>query len=340
MTIRFLTTLTGALVAGSVMASAAMADYKPLKKDPEVLNFGIISTESVSNLKEQWVPLLKDMESQIGMKVKAFFAPDYAGVIEAMRFGKVHLAWFGNKSGMEAVDRAGGEVFVQTSKKGGKQGYYSHIITHVDNKNINSLKDIFICDKSLNFGIGDPNSTSGYLVPSYYVFAENNIDPKKCFKTVRSANHETNLMAVANKQVQIAANNSEQLSRSQQKAPGAASKIKVIWTSPLIPSDPLVYRQDMSKELKSRIKGFFLAYGRYGNTEHATEVLSNISDGMGFFMESSNAQLHPIRQLALFKNRLKVLNSAMNAADKNKKVKEIDEELATLASVVKAKYLY
>jgi ABC-type phosphate/phosphonate transport system substrate-binding protein len=48
---------------------------------------------------------------------KAFYATDYAGVIEAMRFNKVQIAWFGNKSGMEAVDRSNGEVFVTRSGK-------------------------------------------------------------------------------------------------------------------------------------------------------------------------------------------------------------------------------
>ncbi|MEG3618687.1 phosphonate ABC transporter substrate-binding protein [Magnetovibrio sp. PR-2] len=329
-------TLMAVAATAVMMAGAAKADYKPLEKDPEVINFGIISTESTSNLKDQWIPLMKDMESALGMKVKPFFAPDYAGVIEAMRFGKVHVAWFGNKSGMEAVDRAGGEVFVQTSKADGGQGYYSHIITNVKNTGINKLEDIFKCDKSLNFGIGDPNSTSGFLVPSYYVFAQNGVDPKKCFKTVRNANHETNLMATANEQVHVAANNSEQIGRSKLKAPEAAAKIKVIWTSPLIPSDPMVYRKDMTKELKSKIKGFFLGYGRIGNTEHATKVLHGISDGQGYFMESNNTQLYPIRQLALFKNKLKIENSeALSAAEKKEKVAAIDEQLAELDVLVK-----
>ena len=59
-------------------------------------------------------PFLKDMEKILGVKVKPFFAPDYAGIIEGMRFNKVDIAWFGNKSAMEAVDRAGGEIFAQT----------------------------------------------------------------------------------------------------------------------------------------------------------------------------------------------------------------------------------
>ncbi len=328
------TLLSAAMALSVVAASSAHAEFKPLDGDPKVINFGIISTESTSNLKEQWVPFMKDMEAALGMEVKPFFAPDYAGVIEAMRFGKVHVAWFGNKSGMEAVDRAGGEVFAQTSKADGSQGYYSHIITNVKNTNINKLEDIFKCDKSLNFGIGDPNSTSGFLVPSYYVFAKNNIDPKSCFKTVRNANHETNLMATANDQVDVATNNSEQIGRSKLKAPEAAEKIKVIWTSPLIPSDPMVYRKDMSKELKSKIKGFFLAYGRFGNTAEAKKVLGNISDGQGFFMESNNTQLYPIRQLALFKNKLKIEGSSSDAAEKKKEIETIDRQLSDLDILV------
>ena len=323
-----------AFVAGTAQAEMS---YKPLEQDPKEINFGFISTESTSNLKEQWMPLIKDMEAALGMKVNPFFAPDYAGIIEAMRFGKVHVGWFGNKSGMEAVDRAGGEVFAQTSKADGTQGYYSHIITNVANKDINKLEDIFKCDKSLNFGIGDPNSTSGFLVPSYYVFAQNNIDPKKCFKTVRNANHETNLMSVAHNQVDVAANNSEQIGRSKLKAPEAAAKIKIIWTSPLIPSDPMVYRKDMSKELKSKIKAFFLGYGRLGDVAHAKDVLNHISDGQGPFMESNNTQLYPVRQLALFKNKLKIEgNSGLDAQEKATKISEIDKQLSDLAIMVAA----
>jgi phosphonate transport system substrate-binding protein len=55
------------------------------------------------------------MEKATGYDIRPFFASDYSGVIEGMRFGKVQLAWFGNKSAMEAVDRAGGEIFAQTS---------------------------------------------------------------------------------------------------------------------------------------------------------------------------------------------------------------------------------
>jgi len=326
-----------AATAVLLATTSANAQYKPLNGDPSEINFGIISTESSANLREAWMPFLADMEKALNMKVKPFFASDYAGIIEAMRFGKVHVAWYGNKSAMEAVDRAGAEVFVQEIKKDGTQGYYSHLLVHKDNTKINSLQDLLKCDGSVNFGIGDPNSTSGFLVPSYYVFAQNNVDPKKCFKTSRGANHETNLMAVANKQVHAATNNSEQVSRSKKKAPKAAANIKIVWTSPLIPADPITYRRDLSKGMKAKIKSFFLGYGRMGpNVEHERKVLAEMGSGGGGYTDSNNGQLFPIRQLSLFRDKLKLLaDKRLDPAKKAERIKAIDAKLADLKVLTK-----
>ncbi len=57
------------------------------------------------------------MQKKTGLQVRAFFASDYAGVIEGMRFNKVQIAWYGNRAAMEAVDRANGEVFAQSVDK-------------------------------------------------------------------------------------------------------------------------------------------------------------------------------------------------------------------------------
>lgn len=62
-------------------------------EEMKTLNFGIISTESSQNLRGMWDPFLKDMEKKLGMEIKPFFAPDYAGIIQGMRFDKVDIAW-------------------------------------------------------------------------------------------------------------------------------------------------------------------------------------------------------------------------------------------------------
>ena len=99
---------TGSLAAAKLFSQSAQA------QDLKELNFGIISTESQANQKPIWEPFISAMSEQIGIPVKAFYATQYAGVIEAMRFGQVHLAWYGGKSYIEANERASAEVFAQT----------------------------------------------------------------------------------------------------------------------------------------------------------------------------------------------------------------------------------
>ncbi|MBA4261157.1 MAG: phosphonate ABC transporter substrate-binding protein [Comamonadaceae bacterium] len=291
------------------------------------ISFGIISTESTQNLKASWQPLIEDMNQQTGLKVTAFFAPDYAGIIEGMRFNKVQLAWLGNKAAMEAVDRANGEVFAQMVNADGTQGYYSHLIVHKDSP-LKSLDDVLKNGKSLSFGNGDPNSTSGFLVPGFYVFAKNKIDPKTHFKIVRSANHETNALAVANKQVDIATNNSESLGKLQERQPERFNDIRVVWTSPLIPLDPMVLHKELPAATKEKIKNFFYNYAKTNAREK--EIVMNISKLSGF-KPSTNAQLVPIRELDLFGKRNKIeADTTLSAADKTTRLADIDKQLAAL----------
>ncbi|HHW1962746.1 TPA: phosphonate ABC transporter substrate-binding protein [Pseudomonas aeruginosa] len=306
-----------ALLAGS-LAGMAHADQP-------VINFGIISTESSQNLKSIWEPFLKDMSQQTGYQVKAFFAPDYAGIIQGMRFDKVDIAWYGNKAAMEAVDRAHGEIFAQTVAASGAPGYWSLLIANKDSK-IDSLEDMLANANSLTFGNGDPNSTSGYLVPGYYVFAKNNVDPVKAFKRTLNSSHEVNALAVANKQVDVATFNTEGMERLELTQPEKARQLKVIWKSPLIPGDPLVWRNNLSDEQKNKLRDFFFKYG--ANAEQK-KVLADLQ--WSKFQPSDDDQLLPIRQLELFKQRTDVANNAnLGAEEKAAKLKALDEELAKL----------
>src|SRR5260370_6985336 len=92
--------LRRALRAAGLMGLVAGASAPSFAEELKELNFGIISTETSQNLKTVWQPFLADMEKGIGMKVKAFFATDYAGVIDATRFKKVQGAWVWSKSAM------------------------------------------------------------------------------------------------------------------------------------------------------------------------------------------------------------------------------------------------
>lgn len=315
------------LLAAAAIALVGVVHAAEVKE----LNFGIIATEKAGALKQMWEPFLDDMAKAVGVKVNGFYATDYAGIIEAQRFNKVQIAWYGNKSAIDAVDRAGGEVFVQFIDLDGTPGYYSYLITHRDS-GIRSLEQVLKNGKDYSFGIGDPQSTSGTLVPTYYVFTMNNLDPKTHFKVIRSSNHEGNFLAVLNKQVDVATSNSEMIQKMKEKSPEKLEQIRILWTSPLIPRDPLVWRKDLPADLKKKIQDFMVGYGK---DEREKEILKNMYRLAGF-KASTDAQLLPIRQLELFKDRRKFESDAnISDADKKAKLAEIDGKLAELTRQMK-----
>ncbi|HWK97921.1 MAG TPA: phosphonate ABC transporter substrate-binding protein [Pseudolabrys sp.] len=320
---------TALAIAASFAATAAKA---------QELNFGIISTEASVNQKKNWEPYLDAMSKATGLKINGFYASDYAGVIEAMRFNKVQVAWYGNKSAMEAVDRSSAEVFAQTVSKDGSNGYYAHILVNADSP-FQKLDDILKCDKTLDFGIGDPNSTSGFLVPTSYIFAAKNIDPKQCFKTVRNGSHQANAMAVANKQINAGTNNSEDLQRLEKNSPEDFKKVRIIWTSPIIPLDPITWRKDLDPAVKTKLYTFLLSYGRVGTPEEikaAREVLANLV--WSPMNPSNDNQLLPIRILEANRSLMKIKSDdKLTAEQKAEQSKPLTAEIAKLqAATAKA----
>ena len=172
---------------------------------------------------------------------------------------------------------------------------------------------------------------SGNLVPGYYLWGKNNIDVNTHFKAVRVGSHGANILGVLNHQVDVATNNTEELDRLKEKQPEKFADLRVLWKSPLIPSDPFVWRKDLPADVKAKIKNFLLGYGK---TAEGKAVLKNIYN-YGGFIESSDAQLLPIRQLELFKQRTKFAAADIGEADKKAKLAEIDAKLAELALQVK-----
>ena len=295
------------------------------------LDFGIISTESQDNLKPKWEPFLKAMEGEIGRPVNGFFATDYAGVIEAMGAGKIQLAWYGGKSYVEAAERSDAEAFAQTVNEDGSKGYYSHLITNKENPIVGEIDlekgngDEYVTENAgdLTFAFNDPNSTSGFLVPSYYVFAEKGVNPEQAFsELIFAGSHEATAQAVANAQVDVATNNSESMLVLESGDPDAFEKIQIIWTSPEIPSDPLAYRNDLPDCLKAEIKDFFFNY-------KDPAVLGKL-DWQGFD-EANDADWNTVRELNIGKELLEVQNDdTLDEAIKQQKVDELNKALEAL----------
>ncbi len=317
-------------VTGSVVFAACSSSsdsQKPLEVSE--IKFGIISTESQSNQKPLWEPFIKDMEKQIGIPVKPFYVTQYAGVIEAMASGDVQIAWYGGKSYVEAARKSNAEVFAQTVNDDGSKGYVSHLIVNKNNPIAAQAKalgenkgDEYVIknSKDLTFAFNDPNSTSGFLVPSFYVFAKNSVNPKEAFKRLLfSGSHEATALAVANNQVDVATNNSESLSRLEKTNPKARKNIEVIWTSELIPSDPIAYRKDLPEELKTKIKDFFLNY--------KDEKVLKPLEWQGF-VSAEDKTWDTIRELEIAKKLAEVnSNKDLSEEEKKQQIEELEKQL-------------
>lgn len=329
---------TWKLAAALGLAAALSACGKPAEDAAatNTVRFSIMSTENAQAAQKSWAPFLADMEKATGLKIQPFFGSNYTALIEAMRFKQTELGWFTNQSGLEAVRRSGGEVFARTTKPSGPDGYQSVVI--VKKGSGLTLDKIMACDKTLNFAMGDAKSTSGTLAPMTYLFAPKNVTPTACFKTVRSANHEANLFAVAMGQVDAATNNTQSIVRLSTKTEPAAKQalanIEVVWTSPTIPEDPMIWRKDIPEDVKAKVRAFILSYG-VGDTPEAARqraVLKDIETGP--FKSADNSHLLPVREMEATEILIEARNKK-DAAGISKAQAELDAIHAEQKAAVK-----
>ena len=257
-------TLTWAAAALMMAASAVTA----CAQTPTEINFGVISTEASMNQKKNWEPFLQAMSKATGLKVNGFYATDYAGVIEAMRFNKVHLAWYGNKSGMEAVDRANGEVFAQIVARDGSVGYYSHVIVHKrqplhQDRGHPEVRQV----ARLRYRRSRTRRRASWCRPPTSS-RRDNIDPENLLQdgAQRATTRRTRWRSQTSRSPPRPTT-ARICSAWPRRRRTARSQIRIIWTSPLIPLDPLVWRKDLDPAVKTRLYTFLMSYGRIGTDE-------------------------------------------------------------------------
>ena len=279
------------------------------------MKFSIVAPESASSLEAFWKPIIADMDKSTGLKIVPFFGANYTALVEALRFKQTHFGWFTNFSGLEAVRRAGGEVFARTFDPSGDDGYTSVVIVPAKSKT--TLADVLKCDRTLNFGIGDAKSTSGTLAPKTYLFSPHSIDVNNCFKTVKAANHNANLLGVANGVLDVATGNSTSmrlnLERDKDLAakgqPTVVDKVRVIWTSPRLPEDPIIWRKDLDPAVKEKLRQFFLTYaqGEGAEADRQRALLAKIS--IGGFKPADDSHLLPVREMEASENLQEAVRS-------------------------------
>ena len=255
------------LTALLVLACTANA-FAGNKDWPSTLKLGFIPTEGAADSAKRAKPLADTLEKSLGVKVEVFTASDYAGIITAMANKHIDLAYFGPKSYVEAAEKADAEAVLMELNKDGQPGYSGIIITK-KGSGIKTMEQA----KGKTFAFTEPNSTSGFLVPSVLFARDMQVKPKDYFKEIRfSGSHGASILAVKNGSIEVASTNNIDMDRMIEKGAVSKDDFNIIWTSELIPGAPIAVRKDLPESLKAAIAGALL---KINDDKDALEILQN-----------------------------------------------------------------
>ena len=232
---------------------------------PGVLTVGFIPAEDSRAMVRQSQAILDIVAKHTGMKIDTFVGSDYNATIEALRAGHIDVALLGPFSYVLATTVAPVEAFAVTVTARSMQPTYQAIVIAGKDSNINSLNDL----KGKTFAFVDPGSTSGFMVPSAAMI-KLGIVPEKDFKQVMySGGHDATIVAVGSGKVDAGSVADRIYERGCAKGLADCNTLKVVWTSPPIPNDPLLYRKSLPEDLKKKIRDAFaqvknLPFGEMG----------------------------------------------------------------------------
>jgi len=256
---------TKILAAAAVAVAATLSTASAQDKITE-FRIGILGGENASDRLRSNECVREKTEDLLGVPTKLFAPADYNGVIEGLLGGNLDMAWLG-ASGYAKVyltDPDAVEPVLVKINTDGSFGYYSVGFARVDS-GINSLDDM----KGKVFGFGDPNSTSGYLIPSIEIpEAGYSMKSGEYFKEVKfTGGHEQTIIAVNNKDIDAGVTWADGLgnwedgynSGALRKAADAGlvdmTEIKEIWRSNVIPEGPIVLRKALPTDVKLKMVG-------------------------------------------------------------------------------------
>ncbi len=269
-----------ATLPAALAAPARAQDWKA--QYPELV-FANVPSENAQGMTDRFAPFMAYLTQALGIPVSLRIANDYAAVIEGQRAGNVQIAYYGPASFARArvTGVATDAVLIQVNADGSK-GYYSgfFVLASTPYKTIEALK-------GKNLGLVDPNSTSGNNMPRF-MLDKHGINPEQFFgKTIYTGSHENAMIALAQGQVDVAANGfttleDGTLSRMLAKGmlrnrDGSLMKLadfRLILQSDLIINSPICLLSSLPANLKAAITSAFLAA-----PVQAPEAFARLSNG-------------------------------------------------------------
>lgn len=232
-----------------VMTLPAAADWRQTHTS---LTIGIPPIENAEEGQRRYGPFAEYLSETLGVPVTLRMASAYSGIIQAMDAGEADMAMFGAAAYAAAYDVLGGDLkpLGHAVSRSGDRGYFAVVIVAADSP-AQALEDL--AGQTLAFA--DPNSASGYLVPNFYL-GQMGLAEGHFASTGFSGSHDNGILAVVRGTYDAAAtwhytDDNGAVQRMTDRGEIPADAVRVIWESPLIPSDAWSVRASMPEDLKA-----------------------------------------------------------------------------------------
>ena len=246
----------------------------------------MIPTTDPSKMLRDAEPLVARLEKATGRKVTLTIPQSYAAVVEALVQGQVDVAHFGGFTFVQASKRAGAVPLVQRDRD---REFHSKFITARDD--VRSLADL----KGKRFAFGDVNSTSGHLMPAYFMRKEG-VDPSVVEQAIYTGGHDATALAVAERRVDAGALDEAVWERLTREGKVDPAKVRVFWTTPPFLDYVWAARKDLDPAVTAKIAEAFLSLDpAKAEDRPILELLS----AKGRYVKADAASYAPLREAAV-----------------------------------------
>jgi phosphonate transport system substrate-binding protein len=230
----------------------------PKQDAAKEFTIGIIPAE-VKVKEEQRSKLKSYLEKETGLKIQINDYPDYNGVVEALNYNKLNMAFLGPLTYVIAHHKSGAKAIVAKTTKG-KPYYYSYILTHKDAP-YNTLDDLLADKSKVSFAFGDPNSTSGSLIPGMELKKRGVYRGKEDSdfqKVIFTGAHDVTALSIQNKQVTAGAIDSAIFEKLIEKGTVKEDSFKKIWQSDKLFQYPFAVNKDTDQATIEKLQNAFV----------------------------------------------------------------------------------
>lgn len=234
-----------------LLAAVCSIGHASSNPDPETLKVALLPDENASTVIKNNKPLEIYLEKELGKKIELVVTTDYSSMIEAMRHGRIDMAYFGPLSYVLAKQKSDIEPFAAMKQKGSTT--YQSVLIANTGAGIAKISDIV----NKNVAYGDKASTSSHLIPKS-ILVENGLKAGENYREHFAGAHDAVAMAVQNGHAQAGGLSKPIFESLVQRGLVDPNKVKVLAESKPYPQYPWTMRSNLKPELKEKIRAAFL----------------------------------------------------------------------------------